>query len=381
MVNQDRLADLFKFLVKIDSVSKEEADISLEIQKILKSMGAEIIIDNAGEKIGANTGNLIARFKGTVAAPPIMMNAHMDTVEPGRGVKPVFKDGIFTSDGTTILGADDKSAIAVLIEAVRSLQENNIPHSPVELVLTICEEIGLHGAKNMDYSLIKSKYGYALDAPNTEGIITRAPGANKFEIKIHGKEAHSGAAPEKGINAIAIAAQAISMVKMGRIDPDTTCNIGTIKGGTATNIVPNLVVMKGEVRSHDPEKLKNVTEEIFAVFKNTVETHKASPDAQLPRVEIELENDFSRTVISEDNPVVVLAVKAAQNLGKKLLPVTTGGGADANIFFEKGIDIGVLGTGMTDMHTVNESVAMKDMAGMVELIIEIIKLHTAMDNG
>jgi len=380
VVNQDRLADLFKVLVEIDSVSKEEAAISREIEKILKSMGAEIIIDNAGEKIGANTGNMIARFKGNTDAPPIMLNAHMDTVEPGRGVKVVFKDRVFTSDGTTILGADDKSAIAIIIECMRILQENNIPHSPVELVFTICEEIGLHGAKNMDYSLIKSTYGYALDAPDKQGIITKAPGANKFKIKIHGKEAHSGAAPEKGINAITIAAQAISKLQMGRIDQETTCNIGTISGGTATNIIPNLVTIKGEVRSHNPEKLEQITEKIFAVFKDVVESHKAAPDAELPYLETDLEHDFCRTVIPEDHPVVALAVKAAKNLGRNLLPITTGGGADANIFFQKGIDTGVLGTGMTDMHTVNESVALQDMVEMTELVLEIIKLHTAINN-
>jgi len=214
MVNRDRLADTFRFLVEIDSVSKEEAAISKEIQKILESMGAKIFIDNAGDRAGGNTGNLIARFEGNAAAPVLLLNAHMDTVQPGKGVKPILKDGIFTTDGTTILGADDKSAIAILVETIRILHENDLSFGPIELVFTICEEIGLQGAKHLDFSLITAKYGYALDATDTEGIITRAPAANKVEFKVHGKDAHAGAAPEKGINAIFLASQAIAGLRL-----------------------------------------------------------------------------------------------------------------------------------------------------------------------
>ncbi len=208
---------------------------------------------------GSNTGNLIARFRGTAKDPPLLLNAHMDTVEPGKGVIPVFKDGIFTSDGTTILGADDKSAIAILLETIRVLQENNLPYGPLELVFTICEETGLLGAKYLDYDLITATYGYALDATDTEGIVTRAPGSDRLEFKIHGKDAHAGAAPEKGINAITLACKAIAGLEIGRIDHETTCNIGIIKGGIATNIVPNLVTVKGEIRSHNEEKLTRMT--------------------------------------------------------------------------------------------------------------------------
>ena len=202
MINRERLIDTFRFLVGIDSVSRQEGDIAKELKKILESMGAETVFDGAGKMTGSNTGNLIARFKGNKKVPPLLLNAHMDTVEPGRGVVPVLKDGIFTSDGTTILGADDKSAIAVLIEVMTVLKENNMPYGPIEMVLTICEEIGLMGAKHLDMSLITAKYGYALDSTDTEGIITRAPSANKLEFKVYGRDAHAGAAPEKGINAI-----------------------------------------------------------------------------------------------------------------------------------------------------------------------------------
>jgi tripeptide aminopeptidase len=300
----------------------------------------------------------------------------MDTVEPGRGVVPVLKDGTFTSDGTTILGADDKSAIAVLLEVMTVLRENNIPYGPIEMVLTTCEEIGLMGAKHLDMSLITAKYGYALDATDTEGIITHAPSANKIEFKVHGRDAHAGAAPEKGINAIHLASKAIAGLELGRIDKETTCNIGIINGGIATNIIPNLVTVKGEVRSHNDDKLKKVTSDIIASFENTVKNYGEISSDGLPRVDVAVDDDFSRTDIPENHPVVVLAQKAAANLGRNMVTKITGGGADANIFYANGIITGVIGTGMRDMHTVRESVSVDDMVKTGELLLEIIKLHT-----
>ncbi len=376
MVNKDRLLEIFTHLVGIDSVSKEEGPICLELRGIFESMGAETFVDTAGEKTGSNTGNLIARFKGNTKYPPLLLNAHMDTVNPGKEISVIFKDGIFTSDGTTILGADDKSAIAIIIETIRILQENNLEYGPLEIVLTICEEIGLLGAKHLDYSLIAADHGYALDATDTEGIVTRAPAANRIEFKIHGKDAHAGAAPEKGINAICLASKAIAALNIGRIDHETTCNIGIIEGGIATNIVPNMVMVKGEARSHDKEKLRKITDEIVSSFKNVIDNYKKPVlDDELPCLEISIENDFSLTNIPDNDPVVTLACKAAENLGRNMACKTSGGGADANIFFEKGITVGVLGTGMKDMHTIRESVKLDDMVCTVELLIEIIRIH------
>jgi len=381
MVNRDRLAEIFKFLVQIDSVSKEEGAISDEIKNILDTMGAKIFIDSAGNKIGGNTGNLIAKFKGNTQAPPLLINAHMDTVEPGKGVAAVLENGVFTSDGTTILGADDKSAIAIILETIKVIKENDLQYGPIEIVLTVCEEIGLLGARNLDLDLITAKFGYALDATDTEGIVTRAPSANRLEFIIHGKDAHAGAAPEKGINAILLASKAIAKLELGRIDNETTCNIGIIEGGLATNIVPNLVTVKGEVRSHDEEKLNKITNEIVLSFKGVVENYKGVTfDDGLPRLESTIEKDFSHTYVSDDHLVVTLARRAAENLGRKMITKTTGGGADANIFFEKGIVTGVLGTGMRDMHTVRESVRLDDMVRTTELLLEIIRLHT-LDQG
>jgi len=382
MINRKRLAETFKFLVQIDSVSKEEGVIANEIKKILESMGAETFMDNAGDKIGGNSGNLIAKFKGNTKAPPLLLNAHMDTVEPGRGVTAVLENGTFTSDGTTILGADDKSAIAILLETLNILKENDLQYGPLELVFTVCEEVGLQGAKNLDLSLVTATYGFALDATDTEGIVTRAPSANRLEFAIHGKDAHAGAAPEKGINAISLASKAIAKLELGRIDQETTCNIGIIEGGIATNIVPNLVKVKGEVRSHDEEKLNKITNEIEFSFNEVIENYKKMNHSdELPRVEINIEKDFARTHIPDDHPVIKLATRAAENLGRKMVTKTTGGGADANIFFEKGIFTGVLGTGMRDMHTVRESVKLDDMVRTAELLLEIIRLHSHVADG
>ena len=377
MIDKDRLAETFKFLVGIDSPSRQEGRIQSEIKPLLDSLGAETHVDDAGPKSGSDTGNLIAKFAGNTHSAPLLLNAHMDTVSPGTGVKAVFTDGVFSSDGSTILGADDKSAIAIIIETLRVLKENDLPHGPLEVVFTICEEVGLLGAKHLDFSLISAPYGFALDATDTAGIITRAPSANRLAFKVHGKDAHAGAAPEKGINAISLAGKAIAGLQLGRIDRETTCNIGTIEGGTAINIVPNLVTVTGEVRSHDEDKLKRVTEGIVSSFKKVIEDYpRQGVEAQAPRLEVSVEKDFSRTHIPDSHPVVALAQAAARNLKRKIVTKISGGGADANIFFEKGIMTGVLGTGMRDMHTVRESIRLDDMLQTTELLLEIISLHS-----
>jgi tripeptide aminopeptidase len=341
-------------------------------------LGGEVYDDGAGPKVEGDTGNLIARFKGSRAdAVPLLLNAHMDTVQPGEGVNVLFSDGTFTSDGSTILGADDKSALAVIIEAIRTLQENGLPCGPLELVVTICEEVGLLGAKNLDYSMIKARYGYSLDATDTEGIVTRAPAANHIEFKVHGRDAHAGASPEKGINAIHLASGAISETRLGRIDEETTANIGIIEGGKATNIVPSLVTMAGEVRSHSTEKLEQETQKIIQGFERQISKYKEAfpSDDGLPRLEVEVRQDFSILKIPDDHPVVALAKEAASVLGRKMEIKTSGGGSDSNIFSGHGIVTGILGTGMKDMHTVRESIRLDDMVKAVELLIEIIQLH------
>ncbi|WP_299979250.1 M20/M25/M40 family metallo-hydrolase [Desulfobacula sp.] len=375
MINSQRLAQRFQALVKIDSLSRQERDVASELEKILTAMGATVCYDTAGEQVGGNCSNLVAKFKGNVDADPIFLCGHMDTVGPGKGIKVQFKDGIFKSDGTTILGADDKSALAIILEVMDVILENKMDYPPIEIIFTICEEIGLLGAKHFDYSLMDSKFGYILDSTDTEGIVTKAPAANKIILKLYGKAAHAGAEPENGVNAIMVASKAISKLELGRIDEETTCNLGIIKGGIATNIVPDFVEIHGEARSHDLEKLKRVTDNIVNTFQATAEEFKDNSD--LPRIEAFVENDFPNTNISEDHKAIKLARKAADNLGIALVSKTIGGGADANIFFGKGIVAGVLGTGMTDVHTLNESIAIKDMEASAKLVLEILKIYAA----
>lgn len=376
MINEARLKTLFDRLVRIDSLSRREGEISREIRTILEGMGADIYIDDSGRHTGSDTGNLIAKFRGSREAPALFLNAHMDTVEPGEGVTPEFKDGIFKSDGTTILGADDKSAIAIIIEAMTVILENNLPHGPIEVVLTTCEEMGLLGARYLDYTLLDARYGYALDTFDTESIITMAPAANHFELTVHGKSAHAGAEPEKGINAILVAARAMAGLSLGRIDAETTCNIGYIESDGATNIVPDTVHIQGEARSHDASKLEQVTREIVAAFERAVEDAPERDAAgDLPKLTTVVEKQFPNTFIPEDHPVVVIAKKAAKNLGRELVSQKTGGGSDANIFFSKNIVAGVIGTGMRDVHTVRENIRLADMARTVSLLVEMIRVH------
>ena len=373
MVNAERLGERFIMLAQTDSVSRQEAVVAEKLEKILTDMGAQVVFDNAGERVGGDCGNLVAKFKGTVDADPLFLSGHMDTVEPGRGIKVVFKDGVFTSDGTTILGADDKSALAIILEVMDVIRENRLPHPPIEVVFTICEEIGLMGAKNLDYSLMDSKIGYILDSTDTDGVVTRAPASTRFTINIHGRAAHAGAEPELGINAISVAARAIDALTLGRIDGETTCNIGKIQGGKATNIIPELVSVHGEARSHDAQKLKTITDTMIKAFYDAAGAFRKQGES-LPRIEVVLDQDYPATCIPEDHEVVQLAQKAARNLGKPMVTKTIGGGADANIFFSKGIVAGVLGTGMTDVHTVKENIKLADMVSTAEILLEIIAI-------
>src|SRR5216117_1540684 len=258
MINQERIKNLLLELVQIDSHSRKERDVAERIRKYCEEMGAQVEIDDAGSAV---SGNVIARFPGTIAgAASIMMSAHMDTVVPGEGVKPIVEGDIIRTDETTVLGGDDKSGCAVIIEVIRCLQEQNIPHTPIEAIFSICEEVGLLGAKNVDVAKLKAKYGIVFDSDDPGFLFTKGPSSNHMEFKIHGLESHAGVAPEEGISAIKIAAEGLATMKLGRIDPETTANIGEIHGGMATNIIPNLVVLKGEARSHSEEKLEAQTE-------------------------------------------------------------------------------------------------------------------------
>lgn len=375
MIDRDRLARCFSELVRIDSVSREEEVICRELRRRLGALGVVTLVDHAGIAVGGDTGNLIGRYAGNREASPLLLSAHMDTVEPGRGVDPVFDNGVFRSRGHTILGADDKCGIAIILEALHCINAGGLPCGPLELLFSICEEIGLQGAKHLAFDQFTAQMGYVLDTRNPEVIITRAPAANRIRLEISGRAAHAGAEPEKGINAIALAARAIAPLKLGRIDHETTCNIGMVDGGVAVNIVPERVVVHGEARSHDISKLRSVTDTIVESFQRAVARADPGDGGQRPRLKVDVELDFDRLGISEDHDVVRIARQAAANLDRKIYTATSGGGSDANILYQHGIVAGVLGTGCEKVHTVDECVALSDMVHAAELLVEILRLH------
>ncbi len=379
MINRRRLAEEFLELVQIDSPSRQEGAMARYVRKTFESMGAEVIEDRAGEAIGSESGNLIVRIPGTRRdLVPLMFNAHLDTVEPGRGIKVVVENETFRSDGKTILGADDKSAVAILIELLRILQKENMTHCPLELVFTTCEEIGLLGAKSLDYSLLKAKMGYSLDTSSTTNIVSGAPEANSLYIKVKGLAAHAGLEPERGINAIQIAAEALANMHLGRIDQETTANMGLVRGGTARNIIPDYIALEGEVRSHDREKLARHTDHLRKCFEKAISAYKEKrkSDDDLPTWNMDVVTEYPLMTVPDSHPVVVLAQEAGKALGRPLTTGKSGGGSDANIFTAHGITTVILGTGMRSVHTTAEYIHLEDMVQTAQLISEIISVYS-----
>jgi tripeptide aminopeptidase len=378
MINQERIKNLLLELVQIDSVSREEREVAQRIKQYCEELGAEVFIDDAGEKVGGNTGNVIARFPGTLPrAEPIMMSAHMDTVVPGKGVKPIVEGDIIRTDGSTVLGGDDKSGCSVIIETIRCLQEQNIPHAPIDAVFSICEEVGLLGAKHLDMSKVRARYGIVFDSDDPGFLFTRGPSADHFEIKIYGLESHAGVAPEQGISAIRVAAEAISAMRLFRIDEETTANIGVIRGGEATNIITNLVYLKGEARSLDDAKLAAQTRHIIECCEEAAARYEVTVDGVTTkaRVESHVTREYHAMDVSDDSRVVRLVKEAAARMGLEVKTLASGGGCDANIFNARGIECANLGTGMRAIHTVKEWLDVKDMYASAEMTLEIMRLN------
>ena len=375
MVNEKRLIESFMELVKIDSISREERNLADFLIEKLEDLGLEVIVDQAGEKVKSNSGNIIARLRGNIKkATPIMFSAHMDTVVPGKNIKPICDGEKIVSSGKTILGADDKAAIAALLEVLHIIKENNISCGDIEILFTICEEIGLKGAKNLDISELKSQIGFILDAGGRAGrIITTAPSQNSLEIIIHGKSAHAGANPEEGINAIQVAGFALSRMKLGRIDEETTANIGVISGGNATNIVPAKVTLKGEVRSRDGGKLEKCTEQIKKITEDTAQEFKA-------KAEVKVNEEYHCYNLSPDDQVVKIAIKAVKDIGLQPELCPSGGGSDANVFNKKGFPSVVLSVGMEKVHTVEEYILIENLKNTAEYVLSIIKTVISGEN-
>ena len=376
MINQQRLSEEFVQLAAINSPPLKESAIASYLNERLQYLGAEVRFDNAADTTGGEVGNLVATLPGTgKATEPLLFSVHMDTVEPGGQVEPVLRDGVFYSAGDTVLGADDKAGIAELLEALEVVREQKIPHGPIEIVITIAEEIGLVGAKHFDYSMVTARRGYALDTEGVDQMVLQAPGANHLQIDIEGLASHAGMVPELGVSAIQTAALAISQMRLGRIDLETTANIGRIEGGVARNIVPQHLSIVGEARSHDSQKLQKQTEHMLACFEEAAEQMTQTINGELvrPQISAKVSSDFPSMSVVEDAPVVKLARAAAAAVGHDLSVRLGGGGSDANIFNAHGIEMIILATGMTRVHTHDESVAVADMIHVTELLVEIVR--------
>lgn len=375
MVNEKRLVESFMELVRIDSISREERDLADFLIEKLEDLGLEVIVDQAGEKAKSNCGNIIARFKGNIKeVTPIMFSAHMDTVVPGKNIDPLLKGEKILSSGKTILGADDKAAIAALLEALHIIKEKNILHGDIEILFTICEEIGLKGAKNLDISSLNARMAFVLDSGGPVGeIISAAPSQNSLKIIIHGKSAHAGSNPEEGINAIQVAGFALSRMKLGRIDEETTTNIGIISGGKATNIIPDEVTLEGEVRSRNEEKLEKYTKILKQIIEDTAREFKA-------KAEVKINKEYYCYNLSIDDRVVKIAMKAAKDMGLKPLLHPSGGGSDANVFNKKGFPAVNLAIGMEKVHTVDEYILVKNLKNTVEYVLSIINTVVSGEN-
>lgn len=364
MINKMRLKQTFLDLVKIASPTRSERGVADYVMRELTSLGATVTEDEVGALIGGNSGNIIGHIKGTAdGATRILLSAHMDTVTPCENICPIEEDGVIRSDGTTILGGDDKAGIASILEAIRTVRENDLSHGDIDVVFTVAEEGGLLGSRYFDITRIGADMGFVFDSSGAPGkTIIQAPSENSATIVVHGKKSHAGLAPEAGINAITLAAHAIVEAKQGRIDRETTANIGVIAGGVATNIVPDLVTLRAEVRSLDSEKLERATDELLAPFR-----------ALGKRCEITLARGYDAYCLEANSTVVQTVTRACARIGLTAELGATGGGSDGNNFNRHGLDTVVLGVGMTNVHTTDETIRVVDLEDSARLALAIIE--------
>lgn len=365
MINSKRIVDTFLEYVQIDSESMSEKAVCDRVASDLEALGCEVYIDNAGEKAGAQCGNLHAVLKGDESLEPVLLSAHMDTVKPGIGVKPIIEDGVIMSDKTTVLGGDDKSGIVAVVEALRVIKENALPHPTIEVVFTICEEIGLLGSVYMDYSRISAKKAAVLDSSGDAGkIIMQAPGQIKIEADIVGRSAHAGIAPEQGISAIMVAAEAVHNMRLLRIDEETTANIGTFKAEGATNIVAERVHFVAEARSRSNEKLEEQGRHMMKCLTDACEKFGATLEGGLRK-------SYEAYKIEESDPFIAELKDACSRAGVTPTLASSGGGSDANNMNLNGIKAVVLGTGMDKVHTVQEQITIENLENIAKLVLAI----------
>ncbi|MFK2824292.1 M20/M25/M40 family metallo-hydrolase [Bacillus sp. B190/17] len=366
MVNRERLLNEFLELVQIDSETKHEGKIASVLTKKFEELGVHVYEDDSAVKTGHGAGNLICTLEATKdGVDPIYFTSHMDTVVPGAGVKPSIENGYVVTDGTTILGADDKAGLAVMLELVKVLKEKNMKHGMIQFIITAGEESGLVGAKALDPALVKAKFGYALDSDGTVGnIIVAAPTQAKIKAEIFGKTAHAGVAPEKGVSAITIAAKSIAKMPLGRIDKETTANIGRFEGGQATNIVCDYVSILAEARSLVPEKMEVQTAKMKEAFEQTAAEMNG-------RADVQVEVMYPGFKFGEGDHVVEVAKKAAARIGRTSELLTSGGGSDANVIAGFGIPTVNLAVGYEEIHTKNERMPIEELIKLAEMAAAI----------
>jgi tripeptide aminopeptidase len=367
MINTQRLVDLFKELVSIDSPSLHEREMCDRLKAKLNELGIEAIEDDAGTKIGGNSGNLYAFIDGGLDLPPILFSAHMDTVEPSHGKTAiVHDDGLITSDGTTVLGSDDLAGVCSIIEALRILKENGEKFRPVEVLFTVSEETHCAGASLAPFDKIKSKECYVFDLSGDIGEASnKAPTIISYKVTLHGKAAHAAFKPESGIHALKCAADIISKIRCGKYD-GVTVNIGTINGGTATNVVAEHTVFTGEVRSFDDNLAQNKLKEIFDIINTVAASYGAE-------VKIESEQCVSAYDVDENHPVAVRFNKACEKMGIKSNIVETYGGSDNNQFFPMGINGLVVSCGMNNCHSCEEYTTVGHLEKAAELALTLMR--------
>ncbi len=360
MINRDRLVKTFMELARIDSPSGEEEAVAVELRRRLEAMGLKVTRDDYG--------NVIASPPDAGGDDPILLSAHMDTVEPGRGIKPSVNGERVVSDGSTILGGDCKAGVAAIMEALESVKEDGVSVRPFQVAFTREEEIGLVGARNLDFSKIAAKEAIVFDGEGPASQITSAsPTYIGFDIELTGRAAHAGAEPEKGLSSIRIAAALITRLPQGRLDEETTFNVGTIEGGTVRNAVPEKTVVRGEFRSRNMETLDSLRVQVMDALK---EARRMFPEAV---IEDHFHTEFEAYVLNDDDPATDRVKRTLRSLGLEPVMKPSGGGTDGNVFRRHGISAVVVGMADHDMHTVRESVTIPDLVDAAHLCEALLR--------
>jgi len=362
------VAELFVELARVPSPPGQERAVADQVVEYLRSLALSVDEDDAGARIDSTIGNLLCRIESTGEGTPLFFCAHLDTVPPEGPIEPVVDDGVVRNSGGTILGADNKAAVASMLEATRRIVAENRSHGGIELLFTPKEEVGLRGAAAFDQERLRAKLGYVYDHAGPIGeVILGAPYQCKLDASFHGRAAHSGMFPEEGRSAIAAAARAIADLRLGRLDDETTANVGEIRGGTARNIVPERCFFTTEARSHDEGKLGELVQEMLETITFA---------AQLGDCDVETQVDPSARGyrFKRDDPPVRLAAAALERSGIRPSYGLSGGGADANVFNERGLQCLNLANGMTDIHTPDERIAVADLERMVDVTLALVEV-------